>query len=174
MMRRSTKTFANRRKVMTAQTHTRLAEAILAKLRDIRFVRYVCASVGALAVDVGSFLALLSLGMAAAPASAIGYSLGIFAHWMMSSRAVFQDKVAADGIARTRQKALFVVSALIGLALTTAIVGLGDWSGVDPRIAKGFAIIVSFVATWLIRSRIVFRSEDSASRSAAQPTGDRG
>ena len=135
------------------------ATTLLAKLRDIRFVRYVLASVGALAVDVGTFLALLSIGIAAAPASAAGYSLGILAHWLMSSRAVFQDKVAEKGMARTQQKALFVISALIGLALTTAIVGTGDWVGVDPRIAKAAAIVVSFLATWLIRSRIVFRGE---------------
>lgn len=131
---------------------------ILTKLRDIRFLRYVLASVGALAVDVGSFLALMSAGIAAAPASAAGYSLGIAAHWLMSSRAVFQDSVASRGAQRTRQKALFVISALIGLALTTGIVGFGDWSGVDPRIAKAAAIVVSFIATWLLRSRIVFRS----------------
>jgi putative flippase GtrA len=67
--------------------------------------------------------------------------------------------VAEGGMARTRQKALFVISALIGLALTTAIVGAADWSGFDPRIAKALAIMVSFLVTWLIRSRIVFRSE---------------
>lgn len=132
--------------------------SILTKLRDVRFVRYVCASVGALAVDVGSFLALMAIGVAAAPASAVGYSLGILAHWLMSSRAVFQDTVAEGGSARTRQKALFVISALIGLGLTTAIVGAGDWSGIDPRIAKAFAIVVSFAVTWLIRSKIVFRA----------------
>lgn len=135
------------------------AASVLSKLRDVRFVRYVLASVGALAVDVGCFLALLALGVAAAPASAIGYSLGILAHWLMSSRAVFQDKVASGGMARTQQKALFVISALIGLALTTAIVGVGDWSGIDPRLAKAVAIVVSFFVTWLIRSRIVFRKE---------------
>lgn len=135
----------------------------LMKLRDIRFVRYVLASVGALAVDFGSFLAFMSLGVAPAPASAMGYSLGIFAHWLMSSRAVFQDNVAAGGMARTRQKALFVISALIGLALTTAIVGAGDWAGLDPRLAKLIAIVVSFLVTWLIRSRIVFRAEPAVS-----------
>ena len=138
---------------------------LLYKLRDVRFIRYVCASVGALAVDVGSFLALMSLGVMAAPASAVGYSLGILAHWLMSSRAVFQDNVAAGGAARTRQKALFVISALIGLALTTAIVGAGDWSGIDPRLAKAAAIVVSFLVTWLLRSKIVFRS------AAATPEG---
>lgn len=138
------------------------ATLLLAQLRDARFIRYVLASVGALAVDVGSFLALLSFGVAAAPASAIGYSLGIVAHWLMSSRAVFHETVAISGMARTRQKALFVVSALVGLALTTAIVGVGDWGGFDPRIAKIVAIAVSFLVTWLIRSRIVFRDQEAA------------
>ncbi|MBD2843088.1 GtrA family protein [Erythrobacter rubeus] len=137
---------------------------LIGKLRDVRFVRYVLASVGALAVDVGAFLALLSIGMAAAAASAIGYSLGILAHWLMSSRAVFQDNVAAGGLARTRQKALFVISALVGLALTTAIVGLADYTGSDPRIAKLAAIAVSFTATWLIRARIVFRPSPGAAQ----------
>jgi putative flippase GtrA len=127
-------------------------------LSDVRFVRYVLASVGALAVDLGSFLALLSLGVMAAPASAAGYSLGIVAHWLMSSRAVFQDNVAERGSVRTRQKALFVISALIGLVLTTGIVGAADWSGIDPRVAKIVAMAVSFTVTWLLRSRIVFRS----------------
>lgn len=149
-----------------AAANSMQAQWLLTKARDIRFVRYVCASVGALAVDVGSFLALLALGMIAAPASAIGYSLGILAHWMMSSRAVFQDKVAANGMARTRQKALFVLSALMGLVLTTAIVGLGDWSGVHPLIAKAAAIVVSFVATWLVRSRIVFRGDEPVPHAA--------
>ena len=141
------------------QPNTQAVVSILAKLRDVRFIRYVLASVGALAVDVGSFLAFWGMGVAAAPASAMGYSLGILAHWLLSSRAVFQDSVAEGGMARTKQKALFVISALAGLGLTTAIVGAGDWAGIDPRIAKGVAIIVSFTATWLLRSKIVFRAE---------------
>lgn len=91
------------------------------------------------------------------PAAAIGYSLGILAHWLMSSRAVFQDAVAHAGMARTRQKALFVISALVGLGLTTAIVTLGEWAGLFPLIGKGAAIVVSFTVTWLLRSKVVFR-----------------
>jgi len=134
-----------------------LAARLLARLRDARFVRYLLASIGALAVDIGAFLALLALGMTAAPASAVGYSLGILAHWIMSSRAVFHENVAHGGRARTRQKALFVISALIGLALTTGIVAIGEGAGIDPRIAKAVAIVISFAATWVVRSRIVFR-----------------
>ena len=127
------------------------------KLRDTRLLRYLLASVGALAVDVGVFLMLLSAGLLAAAASAIGYGAGILAHWILSSRTVFTDTVADAGPQRTKQKALFVGSALVGLALTTAIVGLADYLTFDPRPAKIVAIAVSFTATWLLRSRIVFR-----------------
>lgn len=137
---------------------TQALVSIVTRLRDVRLIRYILASVGALAVDVGSFLAFMAMGVAAAPASAIGYSLGILAHWLMSSRAVFQDTVAERGVERTKQKALFVISALVGLALTTAIVGAGDYAGGDPRLAKLVAIVVSFTATWLLRSKIVFRN----------------
>ena len=131
--------------------------AMLHRLIDIRLTRYMLASIGALAVDMGMFLALLSVGVFAAAASAIGYCLGIAAHWIMSSRAVFIGSVAEKGVARIRQKALFVGSALVGLALTTAIVWAGDVSGFDPRLAKLAAIGVSFTVTWLLRSRVVFR-----------------
>ena len=130
----------------------------LLKLCDTRLIRYAIASVGALAVDMGMFLALLTLGVWPAAASAASYSLGIVAHWLMSSRAVFSDLVAERGTERTRQKAMFVVSALIGLAVTTAIVWTGSDTGADPRAAKGVAVLVSFAVTWLLRQRVVFRA----------------
>lgn len=130
---------------------------MLARFADTRFIRYLLASIGALAVDMGSFLALLSLGLWPAWAGAMGYCLGIVAHWLLSSRAVFTDTVAEGGKARARQKALFVASALLGLALTTAIVWAGHGAGIDPRLAKLAAIAVSFAATWLLRSRVIFR-----------------
>lgn len=129
----------------------------LLRLGDVRLVRYLLASVGALAADVGCFLALLGMGLAAAPASFVGYGLGIAVHWVLSSRAVFADSVAQRGFARTRQKVQFVVSALIGLALTTLIVWAGARAGLDPRAAKLVAIGASFAVTWLLRSRVVFR-----------------
>jgi len=127
------------------------------RLSDIRLVRYGAASIGALAVDMGLFLALLSLGVVPAAASAFGYCAGIAAHWLLSSRAVFAGRVAERGRARLRQKGLFVGSALVGLGITTAIVWAGDAAGFDPRLAKLLAIAVSFTITWLLRSRMVFR-----------------
>lgn len=118
--------------------------------------RYLAASVVALGFDMASFLVLLATGMPAAPASALSYTLGIGVHWFISSRAVFAAGVAERGPARTRQKALFVASALVGLALTAGMVGMGDALGLDPRLAKIAAVGVSFVVTWLLRARIVF------------------
>ena len=131
--------------------------ALFHRLGGFRLLRYLIASVGALAVDMGAFLALLALGAAPVGASALSYTLGIAAHWIMSSRAVFTDSVADRGAARNRQKALFVGSALAGLAITTLVVWAGDSAGMDPRLAKLAAIAVSFTATWLLRAKVVFR-----------------
>ena len=130
---------------------------LVIRMWDTRLVRYGFASAGALAVDMACFLALLAFGIWAPAASALAYAVGIGAHWLMSSRAVFVGSIADPGLPRTRQKMLFVVSALIGLALTTSIVWSGEAAGIDPRLAKLVAIGVSFCATWLLRSRIVFR-----------------
>jgi putative flippase GtrA len=132
--------------------------ALLRRAADILLLRYLIASALALGVDMGTFLVLLHLGMAAALAAALGYSLGIVAHWLLSSRAVFADGVAARGPERTRQKALFVGSALLGLALTAMVVAGGTGLGLDPRLAKLAAIAASFTVTWLLRKTVIFRS----------------
>ncbi|ANU06865.1 GtrA family protein [Paraurantiacibacter namhicola] len=131
--------------------------SLASRMGDIRFVRYVLASAGALAVDFGSFLAMLQVGVAATPAAAGGYSLGMAAHWLLSSRAVFADNAAERGSRRHRQKALFVMSALVGLGLTTLIVAAGQAGGWDPRLAKVLAVGVSFCTTYWLRKQIVFR-----------------
>lgn len=134
-------------------------------LRDfvrIVLLRYLAASALALGVDMASFLLLLRLNLPPAPAAATGYSLGIAAHWLLSSRAVFTRGVAERGPERTRQKGLFVLSALFGLALTTAIVWAGSDFGIDPRLAKLAAVAASFTATWLLRERLVFRVTGAA------------
>ena len=128
-----------------------------ARLSEIQQARYLAASVGALSLDMASFLALLAAGMAAGPASALGYGLGIAAHWLLSSRAVFNEMVAPRGSGRTTQKCLFVISALTGLALTTVIVTFGERSGTNPSLAKIVAIAASFTLTYLLRARMVFR-----------------
>ena len=133
-----------------------MVTAVLSLLRNLTYLRYILSSAGALAVDMSVFMALFHLGLFPAAASALGYMAGIAAHWLLSSRAVFTDSVAARGRKRDRQKALFLGSALAGLAITTAIVGAGDLMGIDARLAKLVAIAISFQATYLMRKKVVF------------------
>lgn len=127
-----------------------------------RFVAYGFASVGALGVDVATFFALMALGVSAPIAAVGGYGLGIVAHWFASSRFVFAGRVAETGRQRTAQQGLFVASALVGLAITWAVVASATLMGIDPRVAKLAAIGLSFVATFLLRSRFVFAERAEA------------
>lgn len=118
--------------------------------------RYLGASVIALSVDLGCYLALLHLGLMPALASALAYALGIVAHWLLSSRAVFAAQLADNRRGRLRQQALFIASALLGLAVTSLVVGALTMLGMDARLAKLAAIGASFILTWLLRDRLVF------------------
>ena len=131
--------------------------ALVRRLLGDTFVRYFASSGMALGVDVACFTALVLVGTPAGLASALGYILGIGAHWLVASRAVFHADVAERGPARTRQKALFVLSALAGLLLTTGIVTAGAAAGVHLALTKAVAIGFSFTANWLIRRHFVFR-----------------
>lgn len=121
----------------------------------ITYARYIMASALALAADLSLFMALLELGLQPVPASMAGYCGGLVIHWIVSSRLVFAEQ-AVRGPQRTRQKALFVISTLIGLALTSLIVGTGSHFGLDPRLAKLIAVAVSFQTTYLLRRSVVF------------------
>lgn len=123
---------------------------------DQVYTRYIGASVVSLGIDFAVFMAALSLGMPPALAAATGYISGIVCHWAISTRLVFAARVATSATGRRQQQALFVLSALVGLGITTGIVGLGSYFGLDPRIAKGVAIVVSFQATYVLRKKVVF------------------
>jgi putative flippase GtrA len=120
------------------------------------YTRYIGASIVSLAVDFAIFMATLGLGILPAVAAATGYVAGIVCHWAISSRLVFTAQIAASAAGRRQQQALFVLSALVGLGITTGIVGIGSRYGLDPRIAKGVAIVVSFQATYVLRRKVVF------------------
>lgn len=123
---------------------------------DRIYTRYIGASAVSLCVDFATFMAGLSLGVPPALAAATGYIAGVICHWAISSRLVFAAQLSASSVGRRQQQALFVVSALVGLGLTTGIVGLGSRYGIDPRLAKAAAILVSFQATYLLRKKVVF------------------
>jgi putative flippase GtrA len=123
---------------------------------DQLYRRYIAASVAALSVDFAIFVGALRLGILPVAAAAAGYLAGVVCHWLISSRAVFIGRVSESPVVRRQQQAMFLGSALVGLAITTAIVGLGTWLGVYPLLAKVIAIGVSFQVTYLLRKKVVF------------------
>lgn len=129
------------------------AGALLARTYN----RYLLASVAALGFDSVCFLILLEAGASSVAASAMGYVLGLVMHWLISTRFVFMGAVQSAGAGRTGQKMLFILTGLLGLAITMAIMGVGEWVGQEPRLAKIVAIVASFQATYLIRRLLVFR-----------------
>src|SRR3546814_20807596 len=101
---------------------------------EVRWLNYLLASGLALGSDAGLFLLLLDAGLSPVTASAPGYCAGLLVHWVVSGRLVFADGAPARGTGeRHRPKLLFVGSALVGLAVTPAIVGGGSARGPDPR-----------------------------------------
>lgn len=120
------------------------------------YARYAMASIVALSTDIGMFLILLGSHLPPVLASMVSYTLGIIVHWLVSSRLVFHDSVAIISRERTRQKTLFLASALVGMAITSAIVAYATLRGLDPRVAKLCAVFVSFQTTYLLRRSIVF------------------
>lgn len=125
-------------------------------MNPVLYLRYIFASALALGVDMALFLAAMALGIPAVASAAIGYVAGVAAHWLVSTRLVFIGRVADQGTGRRQQQVLFLGSALVGLAVTMAIVGIGQVLALDPRLAKLFAIGVSFQVTYLLRQKLVF------------------
>ena len=132
--------------------------AILNRLMQVTFLRYVGASGLALVGDVGLFNLFLLGGWLPVTAAAASYAAGIVIHWMISSRLVFVEGARTAGMDRVRQKGLFLGSAFVGLGLTVAIVWAGASAGLDANLAKLAAIAISFLATYVLRKTLVFAS----------------
>jgi putative flippase GtrA len=117
--------------------------------------RYGVVSGFALALDVAVFLlANRLLGMPTV-AGVIGYACGIVLHYHLSCRYVF----APPGQGKSAQRLFgeFVVSGLIGLGVTAAVIALAtSVFGLGPLAAKLIAMAASFLGVFAIRRTIVF------------------
>lgn len=120
------------------------------------YLRYLFASTVSLSADLLVFISAIHVGIPAVSSAVAGYMSGLVIHWLMSSRFVFLGAIRPSGAERSRQKLLFIASALAGLGITTSVVGWGLRWGIDPRATKLIALCISFQATYLIRSKVVF------------------
>lgn len=115
------------------------------------FARYLLASICALSLDMGVFLALLGAGTPSALAACGGYGAGLLLHWVISTRFVFTCERPSNA-----QRIGFFISALAGLLVTIAIIEWLGWLGLGYALAKLVAIPVSFGTVYAIRKYGIF------------------
>jgi putative flippase GtrA len=136
--------------------------------------RYSIASVVALAIDIAVYVALCSLAVNPLVAGVVGYAVGMVAHYAMSTSFVFA--VINTKKSGFRRLAEFAVSGLVGLGITGAVIAtLTQSFAVSAIPAKIAAVIISFLAVFLMRRWIVFASradeKNMTSRSFTENQG---
>ena len=116
---------------------------------------YTIVSALALGLDLVVFAGLTQSGMRAAIAGIVGYTAGLILHYMLSVRYVFETQGSTKSVLRRFGE--FVLSGLIGLALTWAIITLAsEWLHLPALIGKVAAVGTSFIVVFLLRRGIVF------------------
>ncbi|CAM5380170.1 GtrA family protein [Sphingobium scionense] len=130
--------------------------ALTARLGSIAarfmFARYLLASICALSSDMAAFLMLSRIGATPMLAAFGGYAVGLVVHWVISIRFVFDTGAGPSNT----QRVAFVVSALIGMGITIAMVGGLSAVGIAPATAKLISVPASFLSVYAIRKYGIF------------------
>lgn len=127
-------------------------------LHDPSLRRYPLASAAALAFDGAAFLSLLAIGVDPVLSTLAAYGSGVAVHWMVSTRYVFRQSARLTGAARRLAKLLFMLTAVIGLAVSAAVVSWAISLGAGPVTAKVIAVVASYIVTYVSRRQFVFPS----------------
>lgn len=117
--------------------------------------RYTVVSALALLLDFAVYLSLEDAGMRAAAAGVAGYVAGMVLHFSLSTRYVFKKQ--ARGKTEARRFAEFLMSGLVGIVLTAAVIELATAHlDLAPLYAKLAAVVLSFLTVFLLRRSVVF------------------
>lgn len=117
--------------------------------------RYTVVSILALGLDTSVTLGLATLVGQATLSAIVGYSIGMILHYFLSVRFVFDAHASRKS--RRRQFAEFALSGLVGLAMTAGVIELATAVfGLPLIVAKIPAVIMSFIAVFVLRATIVF------------------
>jgi putative flippase GtrA len=116
--------------------------------------RYAAVSALALGLDFSVFLTPNSAIGHPTLSGVLGYAGGMVLHYQLSR--IFVFATAASAKSAHRRFVEFVVSGLIGLAVTAAVIGVATGIGATPILAKVMAAGASFLGVYVIRRSIVF------------------
>lgn len=129
------------------------ADARLSRIR--RLLRYTGVNLVTVTLDYAIFLTLTHLYDIPITASIIAYSFALALNYDLSKRFVF----GSDGSHKSEKRLFmeFLVTGLLGLVLTAVATGVGiHVFAFSPALAKTIAVLICFVALYIIRSRLVF------------------
>ena len=109
----------------------------------------------ALAVDIAVlYVAATHLAMPGYIAAALAYAFGLAVHYSFSVRYVFTYRRL---VAQRRSEVIvYALTGLVGILLSAGIVYLGGVSGQTLAVSKLAAIVVSFIAVFMIRKATLF------------------
>ena len=117
--------------------------------------RYLVVSAVALGCDLSVYAFGLKASLAPAAAGALGYSGGLFLHYVLSAFWVFPDPMGRRRTKTTLAK--FVATGVLGLGLTSGLIGALTGGGLcGAYTAKIVAIAVSTVTVFAVRRTYVF------------------
>jgi putative flippase GtrA len=121
----------------------------------VEFARYFLASVVALAVDWGLFVALTASGLFYLASAAVGFSAGLVVAYAMSVRFVFRQRRTGARF----EIAVFCLTGLVGLILTQVLL---RWFVADLGIGYALAKVPTaglvFSFNFVVRKGLLFSS----------------
>ena len=126
-----------------------------------QFVRFLL--VGVLNTCVGLsviFAAMGLLGLAEAPANAVGYAVGLCVSFVLNKRWTFTHDGRALAAAL---RFLFAFAIAYGLNLAT-VLGAIAWFGLDPYLAQALGVPPYTISFFLLSRYVVFRPSPLALR----------
>jgi putative flippase GtrA len=123
-----------------------------------RLLRYTGVNLVTVTLDYAIFLSVTHYFATPTIASIVGYGCALAINYELSRRYVFLAHLS-DKSAR-RLMAEFLATGIFGLVLTATITGLSvHFLHLSPLLSKTIAVLVCFVALYVIRTRLVFRTK---------------
>jgi putative flippase GtrA len=132
------------------------ASALFQRVR--RLLRYTGVNLVTVTLDYAIFLSLTHFFGAPTIASIIGYSCALTINYELSRRYVFLAHLSHKSA--NRLMAEFLATGILGLVLTAGITGLSvHYLHLSPILSKTIAVLICFVALYVVRSRLVFKAQ---------------
>lgn len=123
--------------------------------------RYTVVSAMALGLDFTVYLALAGGAYRAAFAGIVAYAVGMLLHFSLSTRYVFKRRSVSKSDARLFTE--FLISGVAGLAITAVVIAImTDGLGFSALAGKVCAVVLSFMAVFVLRRSVVFSSRNAA------------